>query len=419
MLRWAQQLPPAYLARLEQIGRLAAQLRQPAYLVGGPVRDALLGRPSLDIDVTVEGDVSALAAALAEAFGGRVVLHERFGTAVVELAEGHIDLTSARREIYPQPGALPEVAPASIEEDLRRRDFTYNAMALRLDPELGALYDPWNGFADLRAGVTRGLHPKTFQEDPTRILRAARYSARLGCRLEENTKQWLLTAIQDGAFRTVTGQRIWGELARLLEETTFAEALWKLEEWGALSALGFTSAPHLCLRRLYVAQRLLGFTAKERAWATLGILAGTKTPCFAAYFGLARAEAEGALSAAEAVAGKIKGETLPTAIFARDVKNSTLYAIFSSLPGAALITLWAYFSALRPAVERFCQLEPALDINGDDLQAAGFAPSPGFKIALEAARRAKLDEQADRTRQLAVAQAALKQWLQTHPCESD
>lgn len=419
MLRWIQQLPPAYLALLEQIGRLAAQLQQPAYLVGGPVRDALLGCPSLDIDVTVEGDVSALATALAETFDGRVVRHERFGTAIVELADGHIDLTCARREIYPQPGALPEVEPASIEEDLCRRDFTYNALALRLDPELGTLYDPWNGFADLRSGLTRGLHPRTFQDDPTRILRAAHYSARLGCRLEENTKQWLLKAIQDGALQTVTGQRIWGELARLLERATYADALWRLEEWGALTALGFMRAPHLCLRRLYVAQRQLGLTAKERAWATLGILAGAKMPFFAEYFGLAKAEAEGALSAAEAVAGKIKGETLPSAIFARDVKNSTLYAAFGSLPRAALITLWAYFPALRPAVERFCQLEPALDISGDDLQAAGFAPSPGFKFALEAARRAKLDENANRARQLEVAQAALKQWLHTHPCERD
>mgnify|MGYP001262324818 CR=1 FL=1 len=397
-----------HAARLAQIGKLAAELGVPAYLVGGPVRDALLWRASLDVDVTVEGEAALLAERLAEHFGGRLTAHERFGTAVVEMPGWHLDVATARRETYPQPGALPVVEPASLDEDLRRRDFSYNAMALRLDRDPGLLCDPLEGFADLRAGLTRGLHERTFIDDPTRLIRAGRYAARLGCRLEPQTRGWLDQAVAAGALRTVTGQRLWGELSRLLAEPTAPEAVDLLSRWGVLERLGLTGSGSVELRALQVAQQDLGLGDWDRAMAALGLLAGASMPDRVAEFGLSAAEATASGAAAEAVAAP------PQGVFAPGTKNSTLYEALAPLAGAALAALWVRLPALRPALARFRRLAPQLDIDGHVLEAEGFAPSPGFRAALEAARRVKLDEGADRAQQLAAARQALQHWQAEH-----
>src|SRR3954447_10430159 len=156
----------------------------PAWLVGGAVRDLLLGAASVDLDVAIEGDAREVARELAARLGGEAVEHERFGTATVRADALTVDLASPRRESYAHPGALPEVEPAPLDEDLARRDFTVNAMAAALDSErLGELRDPHGGRGDLEAGVIRVLHPKSFIDDPTRLLRAVRYEARFGFRM--------------------------------------------------------------------------------------------------------------------------------------------------------------------------------------------------------------------------------------------
>src|SRR4051794_7438973 len=154
-----------------ELGAVRAAASEPVYLVGGAVRDLLLGRGRADIDLVVEGDAAALAAQL----GADVVSHERFATAKVGLAGHEIDIAAARSETYPDPGALPVVEPAAgIEADLARRDFTINAMAVPLREEPW-LIDPYGGGADLEAGLLRVLHERSFADDPTRALRAARY----------------------------------------------------------------------------------------------------------------------------------------------------------------------------------------------------------------------------------------------------
>lgn len=405
----AERVTAAQAQRLLQIGRIAADLGLPAHLVGGPVRDALLCRASLDVDVAVEGQAAPLAEALTAHFVGRLTSHERFGTAVIEMPDWHIDLAATRRETYPQPGALPEVEPATLDEDLRRRDFTYNAMALRLDHDPGLLHDPLGGFADLRAGITRALHERSFIDDPTRLIRAARYAARFACRLEPETRRWLDEAVTCGALDTVTGQRVWGELSRLLAEPTAPEAVELLEAWGLLQGLSLHCGCEADLRLLRVAQEpLTGLTGANRALAALALLAGDDMPRLVGYFGLSAAEVEAAVGAADAVASP------PPPIFASEPKNSRLYEALSGLPGAALLALWVRCPQARPALERFASLTPCPDIDGHDLQAEGFAPSPGFKVALESARRAKLDEEADRAAQLAAARAALEEWQSEH-----
>jgi tRNA nucleotidyltransferase (CCA-adding enzyme) len=196
-----------------------------AYLVGGAVRDLLLGRERADIDVAVEGEVAELARQL----GGEVRAHERFGTAAVQVDGLEVDLVTTRTETYAHPGALPEVRPASLAADLARRDFTVNAMAVPLvgDPEL---IDPHRGLEDLQRGELRVLHPRSFDDDPTRAARAARYAARYGFALERRTAE----LISKADLSTVSRDRVDAELRRLAAEPQARQAFELLGEWGLL-----------------------------------------------------------------------------------------------------------------------------------------------------------------------------------------
>jgi len=207
-----------------ELEAVRAAAREPVYLVGGAVRDLLLGRGRADVDLVVEGD----AAALAERLGADPLSHERFATAKVHLDGHEVDIASARSESYPRPGALPVVEPAAgVEEDLGRRDFTINAMAipLRGDP---ALLDPHGGRADLEAGLLRVLHARSFADDPTRAIRAARYAARYGFELEAGTAALLRAA----DLSAVSADRRQAELRRLAAEPEAPRALVLLGEWG-------------------------------------------------------------------------------------------------------------------------------------------------------------------------------------------
>ncbi len=185
-----QRLSPESLALIQKAGALAAERRLGIYLVGGVVRDILLGRANSDLDLVVEGDAIKLAESLAGELGGRLVVHRRFGTAKIRTRNLTIDLAMARAETYARPGALPTVRPGSIQDDLARRDFTVNAMALRLDPgSFGKLVDPFDGRKDLENKLIRILHDRSFIDDATRMLRAVRYEQRFGFRLEASTEK--------------------------------------------------------------------------------------------------------------------------------------------------------------------------------------------------------------------------------------
>jgi tRNA nucleotidyltransferase (CCA-adding enzyme) len=207
---------------LDAVRKAAGDAR--VFLVGGAVRDLLLGRGRADIDLVVIGDAAALAARL----GAEPVEHERFGTAKARLDGHEVDIATARAERYERPGALPKVEPAAeIETDLARRDFTINAMALPLRGELG-LIDPHDGRADLEAELLRVLHARSFEDDPTRALRAARYAARFGVELEPETARLLRAA----DLSTVSADRRRGELLRVAGEPEAARGFELLDEWG-------------------------------------------------------------------------------------------------------------------------------------------------------------------------------------------
>jgi tRNA nucleotidyltransferase (CCA-adding enzyme) len=200
----------------------------PAYLVGGVVRDLLLGIEGADLDVAIEGDVEALAGAP----GFELEREGLFLTGRLELGDLKVDVARARAEAYPQPGALPEVRPATITEDLARRDFTVNAMAV---PLAGAaeLIDPHGGVDDLREGVLRVLHERSFIDDPTRALRAARYAARFGFGLEPETARLL----GEADLSTVSDDRVQNELRRIGAEDDPAKALRLIVDWGIMPSL--------------------------------------------------------------------------------------------------------------------------------------------------------------------------------------
>jgi tRNA nucleotidyltransferase (CCA-adding enzyme) len=232
MARSAQIEPDELPGRVETLRGVDAlreiARRTPAYLVGGVVRDLLLGRAVADLDVAIEGDAEALTALP----GFSPEREGLFLTGRLERGDVRIDVARARAETYPRPGALPEVSPASITEDLARRDFTVNAMAFPLNGER-ELLDPHGGLDDLRAGQLRVLHDRSFVDDPTRALRAARYAARFGFALEPETAG----LIRGTDLATVSEDRIENELRRIASEADPAAALRLIAEWGVMPSL--------------------------------------------------------------------------------------------------------------------------------------------------------------------------------------
>lgn len=207
-------------------------------LVGGAVRDILLGLAPRELDTLVEHDVQPVIDALVERLDGQATVHERFGTALVCSTVAQIDLVRARMESYAQPGALPNVFPGTLEQDLARRDFTVNAIAVELDGDrAGELSTVEHSLEDLQAKDLRVLHERSFIDDPTRLLRMARYAARLGFEIEPHTETLAQQAVGDGALSTVSGARIGAELRLALAEARPLSAFKEMSRLGLLPAL--------------------------------------------------------------------------------------------------------------------------------------------------------------------------------------
>ena len=231
-------LDPSAAALLEAALSEARRMDSSLYLVGGPVRDLLLNRPSTDIDLVAEGNVEQLVVGVIKSVGSKAVVHSRFGTATVKTNGARLDLATARRETYAHPGALPSVATSSIEEDLKRRDITINAIALGLTGRhTGQLLDPTGGLTDLSRGVVRVLHQKSFEDDATRIFRAIRYEQRLNFSLDSDTLGLLADALSEGMSSTVSADRLRRELSLILEDERPVQTLLRAGELGVLKSL--------------------------------------------------------------------------------------------------------------------------------------------------------------------------------------
>jgi tRNA nucleotidyltransferase (CCA-adding enzyme) len=371
----------------------------PTYLVGGAVRDRLRGARPADLDLVVEGDAREAAATVAERLGGEVVDWERFGTAEVRAPSLplSVNFATARRETYPEPGALPEVEPASIEEDLARRDFTVNAIALTLPGE--TLLDPHGGRADLEAGIIRVLHDGSFVDDPTRLLRALRYEARLGAKLDEHTEKLAREAIEARALDTVSGKRIRDELLDLLCEAEAPRALERMRELKLDCALH--PAWRVLPERAASAMLACGETGADRALAVLATLMVSDAEALHPLLdrlALTRHERDTVARAAE-IGGRLAHRLSP------GMPASRIHDLLHCEPLESLAVALAWGAPGEPILRYLSDLRGArLEVSGDDLIAAGVPQSPALGIALRETLRRKLDgEVSGRDAELALA----------------
>ena len=380
------------------------------YLVGGTVRDLLLGEPGFDVDLAVEGDGQLFARALAAELGGRVKPHDAFGTAVVEYGDGErVDVVTARRESYPTPAALPTVEPSTIEDDLFRRDFTINAMAAALaGPGAGALVDPFEGCRDLEAKTIRVLHDLSFVDDPTRIFRAVRYASRYGFELDEQTAALAREAIAAGLVGRLSPARLRDELVLLLDEPRADEAFALLEALGADRAvhpgLAADEAGRDLFRRLLELRDRYGLGIPS--WRLARAARARDVPEPRAWLdGLKlRRQDAGAIEAAVTVGPKLAEELReqrdPAEVVALAEPHPPDAPLFA-LALEDLPALHEYFERLRNV---------RLEVDGADLAALGLAESPRVGEVLSELRRRKLNgELDDRDSELAAAKELIAQ----------
>ena len=384
-------LSPATLAALRACETACAERGLGLYIVGGAVRDLLLERDSIDLDLAVEGEVAPIAQDVASAIGGRAVLHSRFGTSTVRGAGFELDLARTRRETYERPGALPDVAPASLLDDLARRDFTINAMALRLTQPRGELIDPFHGQSDVLDGFVRVLHAASFQDDATRMLRAARYATRLGFKVERNTELFLR---RDLAYvDAISGPRLRRELSLLFEQAGAVDGTLLAQRFGVLAAV------HPLLR-----------LDREVASRWREALAGAhQAPADELGFGLVADVSDDAALASLTgrlhIAGRI-GRALSDLVRLRgasarlEALRDDPVAAVEALGGVAPAAIWALGIREGGTIAETCEvyltrwrrLRPLL--SGDDVIALGVTQGVAVGEALRALRRARLEGKA-------------------------
>src|SRR5437867_9476175 len=259
-----RRLPAKIFKRLQEIGRLADATSVSADLVGGLVRDLLLGYTNLDVDITVEGDGMIFARHLADRYGAGLMIFDRFATALVVFPDGFkLDVATARRESYARPTALPTVKPSSIKDDLYRRYFTINTLAIRLNASrFGELVDSYGGQRDLERKVIRVLHDRSFEDDPTRVFRAIRFEQRFGFHIEEHTLTLLKAAAASDLVRRLSGPRLRNEVMRLVSEQSPTRTIRRMAEFDLLRFL------HTDLALTSHLAGLLGEIGKSLAWWT-------------------------------------------------------------------------------------------------------------------------------------------------------
>jgi tRNA nucleotidyltransferase (CCA-adding enzyme) len=412
------ELAPAAQRALKRAARWGREADRPVYLVGGPVRDLLLGRPTADVDLMVEGGIGELAATLAKELHGSLRRYPEFRTASISAPGGlEIDLAEARAETYSSPGALPSVEPGSLAEDLARRDFSINALALRLAPDAApALIDLHAGRVDLDRRRLRVLHERSFVDDPTRILRGVRFEIRLGFRFDRATEVLARAAVSGGAIDRLSGSRLLRDLGLLLDEDGAPSSLARLAELGLLSAVD----PHLDLAA--PAPALLDGLADGLSWHRGELPADPSLEPWRAYLtaliwshpSMTPAELTDRLGLAGSrrdrlVSARGRLAAVSALLADSDLPPHRLSAELSGLDAEELLVLRAALpsSAARVGEELLRHRRLELGIGGGDLLAHGHAPGPAIGRALAATREARLDGRIDETGELEYALAEL------------
>ncbi len=387
-----KQLPPELVNFLHVAGEVAHSLGQSLYLVGGVVRDLLLGRTNLDLDLVVEGNAIELAQKLTEINPGKIITHPRFNTATIQWDKWSVDLATARSETYTKPGALPTVKPSSINSDLFRRDFTINTMAIYLNPgHYGKLIDLHRGKDDLEHTLLRVLHEKSFTDDATRILRGLRYEQRLNFRLEPTTLQLLKRDIP--MLDTISGDRIRHEFELMLKEKYPERILRRAEELGVLSRLHPSLKGNGWLEQRFELARELTSPDSPPVGLYLALLAyrlsSKKNEQLISRLRLPKSLAQILRDTASI---KSQLETLANPELAPS-RIYHLLNVYSSLSLTAN-SLATESSLVRRHIQLFLTklryVKSAL--TGEDLKRMGIAPGPRIKEILQRLHEARLDE---------------------------
>lgn len=417
-----EKLGPDLYETLRMAGQLGDELHFPVFAVGGFVRDLLLGEPTQDLDLLVEGDGIAFAHRLAPKIGARLVTYERFGTAVLIPPRGFkLDVATARTEFYEFPAALPTTEFSSMKQDLYRRDFTINAMAIQLNHDrFGELIDFFGGYRDLQDGVIRVLHNLSFVEDPTRILRAVRFEQRYGFRMSQQTEDLLVHAITGDLFGCLTNERVGTELILLLSESNPIPGLHRLAHLEVLQHIHpDLSFNEEILKELEAIREAISWyeSLKQRepitSWIVFFFPFAAQIPktslrrlCQRLHW---RDEYTRLLHTAVSDIGSLvdfltQNSLLPSAVCEK----------LEPYPIELLVWVYARSSiASRNLLTKFfCQWRHVeTQIRGHDLIAQGYRPGPAFGLALRRARAARLDGTAHSwADELKVAERVLREW---------
>ncbi len=390
-VRIEQQLPAELADFMKSAGNMAADGGEKLYLVGGLVRDLLLGEANLDVDLVVEGDAVALARRLSAGQAGKITIHHRFNTAKLQWRKWTVDLASARSERYPRPGALPSVKPGQLSDDLFRRDFTINAMAVTLVPQgYGQLIDLYGGLDDLEHRLVRILHPKSFTDDASRIWRAVRYEQRLDFQIEPETLGLLRRDIP--MLDTISGDRVRYELECVFKERSPEKAIKRAGELGVLAKLHPSLTGNGWLADRFDQARRISFPDQTLADLYLALLAyrlpDDDREQLVSYLRLPKALAR-TLRDAGAVRARL-GEMANT-----ELRPSQIYHLLHGYSSEA-VTANLLAGDLPPArrniqlyLEELRSVKPVLA--GRDLIDMGVTPGPGIGEALKLILDARLD----------------------------
>jgi tRNA nucleotidyltransferase (CCA-adding enzyme) len=399
-----QCFPKKIMGLLRRIGRLANSSGYTAFVVGGLVRDLLLGCKNLDLDIVIEGSAIDFGKLLSKDLGGKLVVHRKFGTCTVFMKDRmKIDLATARKEVYEKPAALPTVEFSSLKNDLIRRDFIINAMAISLNKgNFGQLIDFFGGESDLAHGRIRALHDKSFIDDPTRIFRAVRFEQRLGFAIDKHTEELIMGAVEKEMIEKVEPQRVRDELVLILQEKDALKALKRMAELHELKFIHhglkldrktielYGSIDRTC--RWY--DSLSGKRPVEK-WliylmALLGQLGYKEISAICGHFVFRKSDTLRILSykksgrnAARALAGRAK------------LAPSDIYRILDPLSYEATLLIMASADSktARKRVRDFVEKHSGVRIlvKGDDIKAMGLKPGPRFRKILDRLLRRKLD----------------------------
>ena len=406
-----RRLPRKVVALLRELGKMADESGIGLYLVGGVVRDLLLKRENWDLDLTVEGDGIAFARYVADRYGARLALFERFATARLTLSNGlKVDIASTRSESYVKPAALPNVQQAALREDLYRRDFTINAMAIQLNAvQFGLLHDPYGGQQDLKAKVIRVLHKGSFIDDPTRIFRAIRFAERFGFSLEPKTYQFLKQAAESNLIARLSGPRLANEVFLLMQERDPGRAI---EDLTRLHLFRFL---HPSLRYGKQANGVVAMLPRALSWwkqqrqgdpvdqGLVYLMTIVSSTGSSILHGVAqRLQLSTVQASTLEWAGEKTGRAARILLGDNDLRPSRVYRLLLNMPDEAIVLLLAKGLAKRERegirrltkrLVRYLTHDRSVTtiVNGEHLKELGLKPGPHFKTILDRLLDERLD----------------------------